>query len=333
MTDGSRGAGPAGRGPAPPAGIAWWGSVAGRRPETARSPWRDGSRRGKSRSLASPGEPPVGGRGRARAGQAAVDARRSHSTARSERRAGPWRTPRPFLPRPGTPSPPTIGSTSHARRRHTVRYRTMDAGRRTPGVRSPLLGGLRSRPSSGARRVSRTSSLPEPRRSRPGTGPHADPGLPRRRAASSWRRRRAARGSCQPGVRGAAWLRAAPGAPVRKSRGPHLRLEEREGSSPLTGRPGGGRGIPVSEPLLDRAPIKGGLVPRGDPAAEWTWDLATGQPAFWARGPVAIWLIPLGPPHTRLATTPVFPLVARAALSAWDPRWSADASGRGSALR
>ncbi|HEY7471760.1 MAG TPA: BatA domain-containing protein [Gemmatimonadota bacterium] len=108
---------------------------------------------------------------------------------------------------------------------------------------------------------------------------------------------------------------------------PDLGLEEPAGSAPLTGRPGSSRGTPVPEPLLDRAPIKGGLVPRNGPAPEWTWDLATGRPALWARGPIAIWLIPLGPPHTRLATTPVFPLVARAALSAWDPRWSADAAG------
>ena len=108
---------------------------------------------------------------------------------------------------------------------------------------------------------------------------------------------------------------------------PDLGLEERQGAAPLTGRPSGARGTPVPEPLLDRAPIRGGLVPRGGPPAEWTWDLATGQPALWARGPVAVWLVPLGPPHTRLATTPVFPLVARAALSAWDPRWSAEAAG------
>jgi hypothetical protein len=42
---------------------------------------------------------------------------------------------------------------------------------------------------------------------------------------------------------------------------------------------------------------------------------------------VAVWLVPLGPPHTRLATTPVFPLVARAVLSSWDPRWLAGAAG------
>lgn len=108
---------------------------------------------------------------------------------------------------------------------------------------------------------------------------------------------------------------------------PDLDLVDRAGSAPLTGRPGGPGGGVVPEPLLDRAPVRGGLIPRGEPAAEWTWNLATGQPALWVRGPVAIWLVPLGPPFTRLATTPVFPLVAAAAVTAWDPRWSADAAG------
>ena len=107
---------------------------------------------------------------------------------------------------------------------------------------------------------------------------------------------------------------------------PDLEFEARAGASSLTGRPGRSGGS-VPEPLLDRAPVRGGLVPRGEVAADWTWDLATGQPVFWVRGPVAIWLVPLGSPHTRLATTPVFPLVAAAALSAWDPRWGGDPSG------
>jgi hypothetical protein len=42
---------------------------------------------------------------------------------------------------------------------------------------------------------------------------------------------------------------------------------------------------------------------------------------------VAVWLVPLGPPHTNLATTPVFPLVAGTALDAWDPRWSSGGAG------
>jgi hypothetical protein len=108
---------------------------------------------------------------------------------------------------------------------------------------------------------------------------------------------------------------------------PDLELDERAGASPLTGRPAGRSVGPVPEPLLDRAPVRGGFVPRGGPAADWTWDLATGEPALWVRGPVAIWLIPLGPPHTHLATTPVFPLVAETALAAWDPAWAAGPAG------
>jgi hypothetical protein len=103
---------------------------------------------------------------------------------------------------------------------------------------------------------------------------------------------------------------------------PDLRLEERQAASSLTARPAGSRGVPVAEPLLDRAPIRGGLVPGATPAPDWTWDLAAGDPALWARGMMAVWLVPLGPPYTNLATTPVFPLVADAALSAWDPRWA-----------
>ena len=115
--------------------------------------------------------------------------------------------------------------------------------------------------------------------------------------------------------------------PAEELRLPDLSLELPAGSAPLGGRVGGAAGAPVPEPLLDRAPVRGGLVPRGGAAPDWTWDLATGRPALWARGPIAIWLVPLGPPHTRLGTTPVFPLVADAALSAWDPGWGAGAAG------
>ena len=108
---------------------------------------------------------------------------------------------------------------------------------------------------------------------------------------------------------------------------PDVRLEEREAASSLTGRPTGSRALPVPEPLLDRAPVRGGLVPAATPAPDWTWNLATGSPALWARGMVAVWLVPLGPPHTNLATTPVFPLVAGTALAAWDPRWESGGSG------
>jgi hypothetical protein len=119
----------------------------------------------------------------------------------------------------------------------------------------------------------------------------------------------------------AGWLPA--GVPLV----PDLALETGAGSAPLTGRPGRSSAAPVPEPLLDRAPVRGGLRPLGGPPAEWTWDLATGEPAVWASGMVAVWLVPLGPPHTRIAITPVFPLVARTLLAAWDPRWLAGAGG------
>lgn len=83
----------------------------------------------------------------------------------------------------------------------------------------------------------------------------------------------------------------------------------------------------VAEHLLARAPVRGALSASGDDA-EWTWDLASGEPALWVRGSVAVWLVPLGPPVTRLGTTPVFPLVAESALAAWDPAWSAGGAGR-----
>ncbi|HJR54458.1 MAG TPA: hypothetical protein VJ982_12195, partial [Gemmatimonadota bacterium] len=108
---------------------------------------------------------------------------------------------------------------------------------------------------------------------------------------------------------------------------PDLVLEERPAASSLTGRPAGTRTAPVPEPLLDRAPVRGGLVPAAAPAPDWTWNLATGSPVLWARGMVAVWLVPLGPPYTNLATTPVFPLLAGTALSAWDPRWASGGSG------
>jgi hypothetical protein len=117
------------------------------------------------------------------------------------------------------------------------------------------------------------------------------------------------------------WL---PGASIAA---PDLRLEQRDAASSLTGRPAGSRAVPVPEPLLDRAPIRGGLVSGSTPVPEWTWDLATGSPALWVRGMVAVWLVPLGPPYTNLATTPVFPLVAGTALASWDPRWASGGSG------
>ncbi len=99
------------------------------------------------------------------------------------------------------------------------------------------------------------------------------------------------------------------------------RLADPDRRTALTGRPGteGIGGVP--EHLLGRVTVRGALEPTAGPSADWRWDLATGEPALWVRGPVAVWLVPLGPPVTRLATTPVFPLVAEAAVAAWDERW------------
>jgi hypothetical protein len=105
------------------------------------------------------------------------------------------------------------------------------------------------------------------------------------------------------------------------------RLGPPERRTSLAGAPGvGPAGVP--EHLLARAPVRGALEMRGGPEPDWTWDLVTGEAALWVRGPVALWLVPLGPPATRLGATPVFPLVAEAALAAWDPRWVGGGSSR-----
>jgi hypothetical protein len=95
--------------------------------------------------------------------------------------------------------------------------------------------------------------------------------------------------------------------------------------------PGAPRGAAaaVPDPLVARVPVRGALAAAGGSPPDWTWNLADGAPALWVRGPLAIWLVPLGAPVTRLGTTPVFPLVAEAALAAWDPAWAA----AGAALR
>jgi hypothetical protein len=49
--------------------------------------------------------------------------------------------------------------------------------------------------------------------------------------------------------------------------------------------------------------------------------LTTGAPALWVKGSVAVWLVPFGPPVSRIGTTPVFALVADAVMAAWDARW------------
>jgi len=98
------------------------------------------------------------------------------------------------------------------------------------------------------------------------------------------------------------------------------RLGPPERRTALAGAPGAASaGVP--DHLLARAPVRGALGVLAGPEPDWTWALVTGEPALWVRGPVAVWLVPLGPPSTRLGATPVFPLVAEAALAAWDPRW------------
>ena len=83
----------------------------------------------------------------------------------------------------------------------------------------------------------------------------------------------------------------------------------------LASRPEGGAGAAVPEHLLADVPVRGAIRTAGGPVPGVVWRLSTGAPAFWAHGPVGLWLVPLGPPVTRLGTTPVFPLVADAALA------------------
>lgn len=94
-----------------------------------------------------------------------------------------------------------------------------------------------------------------------------------------------------------------------------------ERQAALAARPEGSEVLPVPEHLLAEVPVRGALRVEGGPAPDVAWRLTTGAPALWARGAVAVWLVPFGPPVTRLGTTPVFPLVADAALAAWDPEW------------
>jgi hypothetical protein len=82
--------------------------------------------------------------------------------------------------------------------------------------------------------------------------------------------------------------------------------------------------VPVVVPshLLARAPIRPAIKIAAI-ASDWRWELTTGDPAFWVKGSVAIWLVPFGPPVSRIGTTPVFALVADAVMATWDPRWQA----------
>ena len=40
------------------------------------------------------------------------------------------------------------------------------------------------------------------------------------------------------------------------------------------------------DPLVARVPVRGALAVAGGPPPDWTWDLAAGPPALWARGAV-----------------------------------------------
>lgn len=86
------------------------------------------------------------------------------------------------------------------------------------------------------------------------------------------------------------------------------------------------RGVP--DHVAARVPVRGALRPAGGPEPGWIWELADGTTALWVRGPVGLWLVPFGPPVTRLGTTPLFPLVADAAIAGWDPRWRRDGTLR-----
>jgi hypothetical protein len=88
----------------------------------------------------------------------------------------------------------------------------------------------------------------------------------------------------------------------------------------------GARSIPRH--LLDRVQIRPAVRIRSGGEPEWRWDLSDGSPALWVRGPVAVWLVPFGPPVTRLGTTPLFPLVASHVMSMWDRRWRASGNVR-----
>ena len=106
------------------------------------------------------------------------------------------------------------------------------------------------------------------------------------------------------------------------------RLDDPDRRTLLAGAPDLESAIELPGGLLERAPVRGALETSGGAGPDWTWKLVTGEPALWVRGRVAIWLVPLGPPVTRLATTPLFPLVADAVMAAWDDRWRGGGSLR-----
>ncbi len=78
--------------------------------------------------------------------------------------------------------------------------------------------------------------------------------------------------------------------------------------------------VVVPDHLLARVPVRP-AIDIAPTASDWRWELATGAPALWVKGSVAVWLVPFGPPVSRIGTTPVFALVADAVMAAWDARW------------
>ena len=105
------------------------------------------------------------------------------------------------------------------------------------------------------------------------------------------------------------------------------RLAPADRQTTLASRPRGSAAPGLPAPLLERVPIRGSLTPIGEAPAALRWDLRSGRPALHATARVALWLVPLGAPVSRLGRTPLFPLVAEVAIGGWDPRWRAGVSG------
>jgi len=130
-------------------------------------------------------------------------------------------------------------------------------------------------------------------------------------------------------VPGPGWLPGSAVPDVAWALGPEERQATLAAGPERSGAAAAAGSAPAAVPahLVAQVPVRGSLRTAGGPAPDLEWRLSSGAPALWARGAMAVWLVPLGPPATRLGTTPVFPLVADAALAAWDPRWGAAAGG------